>query len=133
MRKKFSYIYYFIIIIVGILDIFYGIYFEYMQYQFKKDSIKTDAYIYAIVNRNDKRRVLYINFTVENKEYDGILLSDDLDIEISDKIKIYYDQNNPKKFTDGKVSKNGYFIILLGIIFSSIGFSLFISSYINYK
>lgn len=116
MRKLFGYICYIIIIFVGIFDIYYGTNYEIKQYQFLKEAIKTTANIYQITNREDGKQVLYINFYVKNKKYDGVLVLKEKTISKST-ITIYYDKNNPVKFTSDKIDNSGYFIIALGIIF----------------
>ena len=60
-KLELSNLYIIIIFIIGIFDIIYGVNFELQQYKNKRESIKTDAYIYAVVTREDKKKILYIN------------------------------------------------------------------------
>lgn len=130
-KIKLSKLYIIIIFIVAIFDIIYGVTFELNQYKNKQESIKTDAYIYAIVTREDKKRILYINYDVDNKTYDNILITSNKTKKIGSKITIFYDHKNPTKITDGTISKNGYFIIIIGFICCLLGFSIFYLSFIN--
>lgn len=133
MIKKFelSNLYIIIVFIVGVFDIIYGVSFELQQYKNKRESIKTDAYIYAVVTREDKKKILYINYDINNKTYDNILLTNDKDKKIGSNITIFYNKKNPTKITDGTISKNGYFIIVIGFICCVLGFSIFCFSFIN--
>ena len=130
-KIELSNLYIIIIFIIGIFDIIYGINFELNQYKDKKESIKTNAYIYAIVAREDKKRILYVNYDVAGKTYDNILLTSNKTKEIGSNINIFYNQNNPTKITDGTVSKNGYFIIIIGSVCCVLGFRIFCLSFIN--
>ena len=133
MIKKFelSNLYIIIIFIIGIFDIIYGVNFELQQYKNKRESIKTDAYIYAVVTREDKKKILYVNYDINNKTYDNILLTNDKNKKIGSNITIFYNKRNPTKITDGTISKNGYFIIVIGFICCVLGFSIFCFSFIN--
>lgn len=133
MVKKFelSNLYIIIVFIVGVFDIIYGVSFELQQYKNKRESIKTDAYIYAVVTREDKKKILYINYDINNKTYDNILLTNDKDKKIGSNITIFYNKKNPTKITDGTISKNGYFIIVIGFICCVLGCSIFCFSFIN--
>lgn len=130
-KIKLSKLYIIIIFIVSIFDIIYGVTFELNQYKNKKESTKTDAYIYAIVTREDKKRILYINYDVDNKTYDNILITSNKTKKIDSNITIFYNHKNPTKITDGTISKNGYFIIIIGFICCLLGFSIFCFSFIN--
>lgn len=133
MIKKFelSNLYIIIIFIIGIFDIIYGVNFELQQYKNKRESIKTDAYIYAVVTREDKKKILYVNYDINNKTYDNILLTNDKNKKIGSNITIFYNKKNPTKITDGTISKNGYLIIVIGFICCVLGFSIFCFSFIN--
>lgn len=133
MIKKFelSNLYIIIIFIIGIFDIIYGVNFELQQYKNKRESIKTDAYIYAVVTREDKKKILYVNYDINNKTYDNILLTNDKNKKIGSNITIFYNKKNPTKIIDGTISKNGYFIIVIGFICCVLGFSIFCFSFIN--
>lgn len=133
MIKKFelSNLYIIIVFIVGVFDIIYGASFELQQYKNKRESIKTDAYIYAVVTREDKKKILYVNYDINNKTYDNILLTNDKYKKIGNNITIFYNKKNPTKITDGTISKDGYFIIVIGFICCVLGFSIFCFSFIN--
>lgn len=130
-KLELSNLYIIIIFIIGIFDIIYGVNFELQQYKNKRESIKTDAYIYAVVTREDKKKILYINYDINNKTYDNILLTNDKYKKIGSNITIFYNKKNPTKITDGTISKNGYFIIVIGFICCVLGFSIFCFSFIN--
>lgn len=130
-KLELSNLYIIIVFIVGVFDIIYGVSFELQQYKNKRESIKTDAYIYAVVTREDKKKILYINYDINNKTYDNILLTNDKDKKIGSNITIFYNKKNPTKITDGTISKNGYFIIVIGFICCVLGFSIFCFSFIN--
>lgn len=130
-KLELSNLYIIIVFIVGVFDIIYGVSFELQQYKNKRESIKTDAYIYAVVTREDKKKILYINYDINNKTYDNILLTNDKDKKIGSNITIFYNKKNPTKITDGSISKNGYFIIVIGFICCVLGCSIFCFSFIN--
>lgn len=130
-KIELSNLYIIIVFIVGVFDIIYGVSFELQQYKNKRESIKTDAYIYAVVTREDKKKILYINYDINNKTYDNILLTNDKDKKIGSNITIFYNKKNPTKITDGTISKNGYFIIVIGFICCVLGCSIFCFSFIN--
>lgn len=130
-KLELSNLYIIIVFIVGVFDIIYGVSFELQQYKNKRESIKTDAYIYAVVTREDKKKILYINYDINNKTYDNILLTNDKYKKIGSNITIFYNKKNPTKITDGTISKNGYFIIVIGFICCVLGFSIFCFSFIN--
>lgn len=130
-KLELSNLYIIIIFIIGIFDIIYGVSFELQQYKNKRESIKTDAYIYAVVTREDKKKILYVNYDINNKTYDNILLTNDKYKKIGSNITIFYNKKNPTKITDGTISKNGYFIIVIGFICCVLGFSIFCFSFIN--
>lgn len=130
-KLELSNLYIIIIFIIGIFDIIYGVNFELQQYKNKRESIKTDAYIYAVVTREDKKKILYVNYDINNKTYDNILLTNDKYKKIGSNITIFYNKKNPTKITDGTISKNGYFIIVIGFICCVLGFSIFCFSFIN--
>lgn len=130
-KLELSNLYIIIVFIVGVFDIIYGVNFELQQYKNKRESIKTDAYIYAVVTREDKKKILYINYDINNKTYDNILLTNDKYKKIGSNITIFYNKKNPTKITDGTISKNGYFIIVIGFICCVLGFSIFCFSFIN--
>lgn len=130
-KLELSNLYIIIVFIVGVFDIIYGVSFELQQYKNKRESIKTDAYIYAVVTREDKKKILYINYDINNKTYDNILLTNDKDKKIGSNITIFYNKKNPTKITDRTISKNGYFIIVIGFICCVLGCSIFCFSFIN--
>ena len=130
-KLELSNLYIIIVFIVGVFDIIYGVSFELQQYKNKRESIKTDAYIYAVVTREDKKKILYVNYDINNKTYDNILLTNDKYKKIGSNITIFYNKKNPTKITEGTISKNGYFIIVIGFICCVLGFSIFCFSFIN--
>ena len=48
-------------------------------------------------------------------------------ITIDDRLRIYYQKDNPKKFTDGTISNSGYYIILIGVFSLLIDMKFYIS------
>ena len=130
-KLELSNLYIIIVFIVGVFDIIYGVSFELQQYKNKRESIKTDAYIYAVVTREDKKKILYINYDINNKTYDNILLTNDKDKKIGSNITIFYNKKNPTKITDGTITQNRYFNIVIGFICCVLGCSIFCFSFIN--
>lgn len=132
MKKNFNYICYVIIILVGLFDILYGLNYTISQYNFINSATKTTANIYQTTNRKDGKQVLYINYYVNDKKYDGVLV---LTGEKTNKstITIYYDKNNPLKLTSNEIDKSGVFIIILGLLFSLIGSIFLIQDYSKMK
>lgn len=120
MKKIINYSCYVIVIFIGIFNLCYGINYEIKQYEFLKEAEKTTANIYQTTNREDGKQVLHINFYVKNKKYDGVLVLKEKTISKST-LTIYYDKNNPVKFTNGEIDNSGYFIIILGIILILLG------------
>ena len=94
-KLELSNLYIIIVFIVGVFDIIYGVSFELQQYKNKRESIKTDAYIYAVVTREDKKKILYVNYDINNKTYDNILLTNDKYKKIGSNITIFYNKKNP--------------------------------------
>lgn len=104
-KLELSNLYIIIVFIVGVFDIIYGVSFELQQYKNKRESIKTDAYIYAVVTREDKKKILYINYDINNKTYDNILLTNDKDKKIGSNITIFYNKKIQQKLQMGQSQK----------------------------
>lgn len=120
IKKNICYI---IIIFVGLVDIVYGIYTWHQKEEFINQAKTTTGTIYSISN-NKNDRLLYINYYVQGEKYDGIIVTTNKEIELSDSIKIYYDKDNPNQISDGEIKHFEYIMIVLGIIFVFIGFLL---------
>ena len=125
MKKKLNLICSIIIIIVGLIDIIYGINFEYSKYKFIKDALKEKATIYEIV-KNTNNNVIYIKYYINNKQYDNFIVSNNKKYIIGKTITIYYSKSDYTKITDGSINKNGYYIIILGLLINLFGIYLFI-------
>lgn len=130
MKKILNYICCIIIILVGLFDILYGVNYRINQYNFIKSAAKTTANIYQTTNRDDGKQVLYINYYVNGKKYDGIIILTDEKINES-VIDIYYDKINPLDFTSGKIDTSHIFIIVMGSVFFLIGSILLIRCYLR--
>lgn len=119
LRKIKSNLHLIIISIVAVILISYGIIYHINMIKDKNNSIIVDAKIYQIsINNNIK--TLYISYEVYNKTYKGVLNTQDKNITISSKIKIYCNKNNPSKFTNGTIPKYGLYLIIMGILILTI-------------
>ena len=119
LRKIKSNLHLIIISIVAVILISYGIIYHINMIKDKNNSIIVDAKIYQIsINNNIK--TLYISYEVYNKTYKGVLTTQDKNITISSKIKIYCNKNNPSKFTNGTIPKYGLYLIIMGILILTI-------------
>ena len=125
MKKNINLIWYIIVIIVGLIDIIYGINFEYSKYRFKNNALKEKAIIYQIV-KNSNNNVIYIKYYINNKQYDNFLVSNNKQYVIGKTIIIYCSKSNYIKITDGSINKNGYYIIILGLLIDLFGIHLII-------
>lgn len=74
MKKIFNYSCFIIIFLIGIVDICYGINYESKQDKFLKNANKVVASIYETKNNEDGSQVLYINYYVNGKKYDNMLV-----------------------------------------------------------
>ena len=104
------------IFLISIIDIFYGIKYEFNYYNFSKNSKEVIANIYQIKNNEDGRQVLYLNYYVNNKKYENILTLNDINKMKKSTIKIYYDKFNPLDIRIKNNDYNGYYILAMGMI-----------------
>lgn len=120
IKKNICYV---IIILVGLVDIIYGLYTWYQKEDFINQAKTTTGTIYSISN-NKKDRLLYINYYIQGEKYEGMIVTTNKAIQISDSIKIYYDKDNPNKISNGEIKHVEYLMIVLGIIFVFLGLLL---------
>lgn len=104
------------IFLISIIDIFYGIKYEFNYYNFSKNSKEVIANIYQIKNNEDGRQVLYLNYYVNNKKYENILTLNDKNKMKKSTIKIYYDKFNPLDIRIKNNDYNGDYILAMGMI-----------------
>lgn len=123
MKKIKKYGCFIFIIVIGLLDIIYGVYIYKQKEDFIKNSKVTKGYIYSISNNNSKNKALYINYYINNQKYEGIIMTSKKNIEISEPITIYYDELNPKKISSSEVKHPEIIIIILGFVFTILGFN----------
>lgn len=127
MKKKGNENKYFIIIlIVAIIDISYGIIFQVNKYNYKKNTKEIVANIHQIT-KNKNTNTLYIDYYIDEQPYNGVITTTNKTITIDDRLRIYYQKDNPKKFTDGTISNSGYYIILIGVFSLLIDMKFYIS------
>lgn len=131
VKKAGMYLSFGIILIIGIVFIFFGNKLIKKEYQFKKDAGTTVARIYQNTISNNKQ-VLYINYLVDGEEYNGVISSYKKN-RYGSRIKIYYDKKNPTKYTIGNINYAGYLFIFLGIVLIIISFSFIIRIFIDEK
>lgn len=123
MRRIKKYKYCLIIILVGLFDIVLGLHIYNKKMNFINTAGKTEGVIYTI-SKNRKNTLLYVNYYINSKKFDGIIVTEKKNIKISDNILIYYDRKNPTKISDGNVEHNEYILFFLGVM--SIFLSLFL-------
>lgn len=83
-----------------------------------KTEYKDDGSSYQ---KKEEKCNVYIKYTVDNKEYKTKLNSGDCHYTMGDKVKIYYDREDPSK-----IESNSLFIILFTLLFTGFVFTLFI-------
>lgn len=128
MKKIKKYGCFVIIVIVGLIDIIYGVFVYRQKERFIINSKVTNGYIYSITN-NKNNKVLYINYFVNKKKYEGIIMTSKNDVDISKPITIYYDELNPKKISSKEIRHPEAVIIILGFFITIIGFNFIIPNY----
>ncbi|MDO5003492.1 MAG: hypothetical protein Q4E39_04620 [bacterium] len=116
MNKIINYFCFVMIFLISIIDIFYGIKYEFNYYNFSKNSKEVIANIYQIKNNEDGRQVLYLNYYVNNKKYENILTLNDKNKMKKSTIKIYYDKFNPLDIRIKNNDYNGDYILAMGMI-----------------
>lgn len=119
LKKIKNNLYLIIISIVAVILICYGAVYHINLIKDKNNSIIVAAEIYQI-SINDSVKTLYISYEVYNKTYKGVLNTQDKNININSKIKVYCNKSNPSKFTNGIIPKYGLYLIIMGIIILTI-------------
>lgn len=114
MKKMSIYLTFVLILIGGVCCSFFGIKGVSEEKNFKKEAIEIDAKIYQNVTTGNKQ-VLYIRYLVNGEQYDGVVSSYNKK-KYNGSIKIYYDKNNPLKYTTGDIKYEGYLLIFLGVV-----------------
>lgn len=128
MRKIKKYGFLVVIIIVGILDLCYGVFTWYQKQSFMNHAKETTGHIYSI-SYHKKNSVAYIYYNIEGKRYDQLIVIHDLEVEINDSIKVYYDPKNPTKISSGEEAHMEIMIIVLGMLSLLLGSSLFLKTF----
>ncbi|MCI8347701.1 MAG: hypothetical protein HFJ12_07150 [Bacilli bacterium] len=128
MNKIKEYSCFVIIIIVGVIDLFYGVYHWYLKDSFINQAKTATGYIDMISNHKSKR-LLHIHYYVNDHKYNGVIITKNKKIKISDSISIFYDVKNPKKISNGELQYLEGFIIALGILIILLGFLLIFRNY----
>ncbi len=123
MKKIKKYSWYIIIIIVGVIDCIFGFVKLYQKFDFIAKAKKTTADIYEISN-NKKNRVLYFYYYVDGERYQGMTVTMNKDIDLSDQITIYYDKSDPSIISSDEIAYFEYYAIILGGIFILLGIGL---------
>ena len=133
MKKILNYSCFIIIFLIGIVDICYGINYEFKQDKFLKNADKVVASIYETKNNEDGSQVLYINYYIEGKKYNNILALRDYKNTNKSSIEILYSKSDPLNITINQVDNEGYFIIFIGIIALTLDTCLIIKLYAESK
>ena len=84
-----------------------------------------ETFVTNLISNNKNNTLLYINYYVHSKKYNGIIVTEKEHIKISDKLMIYYDKNNPTKISDGIVKHTEYILIILGLVIVLVAIFLF--------
>ncbi len=113
MKKSIMYIFLILVIVIGICSISFGVRYEYNEYKFKNNAKTVNALIYQNVISNNKQ-TLYLKYNINGQTYEGIYATNNIK-DFGSRVKIYYDVDNPLKFTLGDIKKEGYIFITLGI------------------
>ena len=114
MKKILNYSCFIIIFLIGIVDICYGINYESKQDKFLKNADKVVAIIYETKNNEDGSQVLYINYYVNGKKYDNMLVVEKKFTNKSS-IEIFYSKKNPLNIKINQIDKKECYIIYIGI------------------
>ncbi len=118
MKKIINNLHYIIILIVGLVLVISGLNYHIDKINFNKNSIIVDAKIYQLSNTNGVKTV-YLRYSINNKIYKTALATEDKNIKMGNKVKIYCNKNNLEECTNGKISNYGIGLIILGIIILS--------------
>ena len=114
MKKILNYSCFIIVFLIGIVDIYYGINYEFKQDKFLKNADKVVASIYETKNNEDGSQVLYINYYIEGKKYDNMLVVEKKFTNKSS-IEIFYSKKNPLNIKINQIDKKECYIIYIGI------------------
>lgn len=114
MKKFLNYSCFIIVFLIGIIDICYGINYKSKQDEFLKNANKVVASIYETKNNEDGSQVLYINYYIEGKKYDNMLVVEKKFTNKSS-IEIFYSKKNPLNIKINQIDKKECYIIYIGI------------------
>lgn len=128
MKKFKQYGYYIIIIIVGFLDLVYGLFLFNQKTNLINNSKETDGYIDMVVN-NKKNVVLHVHYFIDEQQYEGAVVTSKKNIPKDYKIKIYYNKDKPTEIRSEEINHYEYFIIILGFLFIILGLFLSVKNY----
>lgn len=131
MKKILNYSCFIIVFLIGIIDVCYGINYESKQDKFLKNANKVVASIYETKNNEDGSQILYINYYIEGKKYDNILVLRKGKNTNKSSIEILYSKSDPLNIMINQVDNEGYFIIFIGIIALTLDTCLIIKLYVE--
>ena len=132
MKKIKEYGCYIIIILVAIFDLIYGFIKIHDEYVFLNKAAKTNATITTVIN-NKKSLTLHVDYYIDDKKYQGTILTTNKKYLDSSTITIYYDKKIPEKISNGEINKSIFIIIIMGFLFLFIDLILFFKKYIKSK
>lgn len=114
-----------IFVIIGMIMIIGGIFFQINNYKFMNSAESTYATITRIVTSydsdGDADHHVEVRFEVDGKQYRGTLNEWNSKMYEGGETKIYYNPNNPNNFKGNGLSYVGYIIIIMGLVFSLVG------------
>lgn len=128
MNKIKGYGYFVVIIIVGMIDLFYGVYHWYLKDSFMNHARPTTGYI-DMVSKHKNKRLLHIHYYVNDHKYENVIITKNKKIKISNSISVFYDVNDPKRISNGEWDNVEGFIIVLGFLIVLLGFLLIFRNY----
>lgn len=108
MKHLKRYKYCLVIVLIGLIDIICAMCIYNKKMNFINNAGKTEGVIYTISN-NKNNTLLYVNYYVHSKKYNGIIVTEKEHIKIS----------------DGIVKHNEYILIILGLVIILIAIFLF--------
>ena len=116
-----------LIVLTGIGLIIGGFFYFKDSLKFKNNAIEIEATVKDVSKHTDSddktEYKLKVSYYVDRKEYIGNISIENR-IKNGDKIKIYYDKNNPKEISTTNIKIEGITTIFIGIIFCIFGFGL---------
>ncbi len=128
MKKVFLVFFFGIFAISGIAVMFFGFNQKNSDEEFIKNSKTAQATITDINTRTtgsgDDRRTehdVFVSFYVDGKKYDGEINSYNSGMHVGNRIKIYYNPDDPDDFISESDANGNIVAILIGTIFALVG------------